>query len=168
MKNRTYLFTCIGLLALVALSAAASNNKLVISQDEVVALKKSQVFLDKQLDLYEKRKSDYYTLYLAVKNYADRLYAIEVNTINKLNKQVQKTIGASFISKVFLASSKNNQIYSFAKESKVDSSTQILYFKKWQINLNKLFQIQDNPALAIVKGKKNLREDSSSDSSSSS
>lgn len=132
-------------------------------------MKKSQVFLEKQLDLYGKKKSDFYTLFLAVKNYADRLYAIEVNTINKLNKQVVNTIGNSHISKVLLASSsKNNQLYSFAKESQVDSKTQIMYFKDWQINLNKIFQIQDNPSLVLIKGKKNLREDSSSSSDSSS
>jgi len=160
MKNRTFLFLFVGLLYLTTLSQAFFLNQLILKLNEVVDVRKSQVYLEKELDLYSKQKSDYYTLFLAVKNYADRLYALEVSTFNKMSNQIQNTIGNSYIGKILLGSSSNKQLYSFAKETSVDSSKQIMYFKNWRIDLNKIFQIQDNPATAItyVRGRY-LRED---------
>ena len=150
MKNRISLFICVGILSLVASSTASSLNQLIIQLNEVVDLRKSQVYLEKELDLYGKQKSDYYTLFLAVKNYADRLYALEVSTFNRMSNQIQSTVGNSYIGKILLGSSSNKQLYSFAKETSVDSSKQIMYFKNWRIDLNKIFEIQDDPAKAIT------------------
>ena len=161
MINRTSLLLCIALFAVIASSATTSYNQLILKMTQVADVRKSQVYLEKELDLYSKRKSDYYTLFLAVKNYADRLYDLEVSTFNRMSSQIQNTIGNSYIGKILLGSSSNKQLYSFAKETSVDSSKQIMYFKNWKIDLNNIFKIQDNPALAItlVKGRY-LREDS--------
>lgn len=152
MKNRTFGFVCLVFLALLATSSCSllnQLNQLLLDLQEVLDVRKSQVYLEKELDLYSRGLSDKYTLFLAVKNYADRLYALEVNTLSRFGNKLQNTIGNSYIGKILLGSSHNKQIYSFAKESSVDSSKQIMYFKRWRIDLNKIFQIQDNPSAVI-------------------
>lgn len=96
------------------------NNQLMLNSHEVAEVKKAQVYLEKELDLYSRKKSDSYTLFLAVKNYADRLYRIQTNTLNGLGQQLQRRYGGSYIGKIFVGS-KSRNTFSFAKETSLDS-----------------------------------------------
>lgn len=146
------LFFLIGILLFLSESQFYGyQNPLAFSVNEVVEVKKAQIYLEKELDLYSRRKSDNYTLFLAVKNYATRLYNLELNTLNRMGNRLQSTIGNSFIGKILLGSSHNKQNYSFAKETSLSSSKQYLYLRDWRIDLNKVFQIQNDPSAALSK-----------------
>ena len=46
---------------------------IILKNKEIIEIRKAQIYLQKQLYNYEHKKGDYYTLYLAVKNYQHKL-----------------------------------------------------------------------------------------------
>lgn len=71
--------TCIPLLLVILVLildgaiCSAKNPQLMLRKSDVQDVRKAQIYLEKQLLMYDHRRADNYTLYLAVKNYADRL-----------------------------------------------------------------------------------------------
>ena len=68
---RSSIFLVVSLFFIVAFST--KMQRAFIERDLVYQLQKAQIYLQKELIHYERGKIKNYTLYLAVKNYADRL-----------------------------------------------------------------------------------------------
>ena len=65
-------FTSILILALL-ISSIRTTRRMNLDWERVHEIQKAQIYLQKQLIMYEKNRTDNYTLFLAVKNYANRL-----------------------------------------------------------------------------------------------
>lgn len=124
----------------------------MLRRSDVEDVRKAQIYLQKQLQMYDRHRVDNYTLYLAVKNYASRLENLELDALSKLGKQAIDSSGKTNIEQVLLGSANNmkkNMQLSFAKQTFLGSDKSYLYFKKWKIDLNKVLEIQDNPEIVI-------------------
>lgn len=58
---------------LVLSNSQGKTPHLMLRKSDVEDVRKAQIYLQKQLQMYDHQRADKYTLYLAVKNYANRL-----------------------------------------------------------------------------------------------
>lgn len=144
-----------------------NNAKLIeINKEEVKDLKKASMFLDSKLREMEKgghnnqrphhKQYDNYTLFLAVKNYARRLYSLQM----QVEQVIQEQYGTTLTSLLNLKNFKIN-IPGLGKMKEDLILENTLYHNQYSIDLTKLLLIQDAPELAITSLKNTLQHNAS-------
>lgn len=72
------------LFCLLLVGMAACSHGIKFERSEVHEIRKAQIYLQKTLLRYERGWEDKYTLYLAVRNYADRLGYLEEEALRQM------------------------------------------------------------------------------------
>ena len=141
-RTISFLFLVSLIFILGIVECQANNPQLMLQKTDVEDVRKAQIYLQKQLQMYDQNRFDNYTLYLAVKNYAQRLQNLELTAINKLGRGVLGSLkGDKQIERVYLGSvnkAKNNGQFAFAKTTFLGEDKSFMYFKKWIIDLSKI------------------------------
>lgn len=78
----------------------------MLRRTDLEDIKKAEIYLNKQLQIYQLQKADYYTLYLAVKNYADRIKNLQLEVLNQYQTNSPQN-NSNKINNVVVGSSKS-------------------------------------------------------------
>jgi len=79
---------------------------MMLRRTDLEDIKKAEIYLNKQLQIYQLQKADYYTLYLAVKNYADRIKNLQLEVLNQYQTNSPQN-NSNKINNVVVGSSKS-------------------------------------------------------------
>ena len=126
-----------------------------LDSSEITQIRRAHFYIGKKLNQYEQKLTTKYSLYLAIKNYAEELETLKRKILVGLKNYILGNNNMVYgEGNVILGSNnkiagKDNWVVSQREVSSKKLENNILYFRKWRINLDDVPYIQYRPTYVI-------------------